>query len=192
MVHIGPMDDDRLYRNISISYDVTVPMDTQVHARSGSGSQTITDVSGPIDVATGSGSVTLRGIERDVRAQTGSGGITLVQAGEADVDVQTGSGGIEVRGARRALRARTGSGSIELEGRPAADWNVETGSGGIRIDFPDDSAFALNVRTGSGSISTTHPLTIAGSASRNRLNGTVRGGGARVDLSTGSGSVGID
>ena len=39
VVRVGPMaDDDRLYRNISISYDVTVPMETRVQSRSGSGS----------------------------------------------------------------------------------------------------------------------------------------------------------
>ena len=227
MVRVGPMDGDRLYRDISISYDVTVPMDTRVQSRSGSGSQAISDLAGPVDVVTGSGSVKLRAIQGDVRASTGSGSVQIddvggffgrtgsggirasqvrgavdaragsghlavTQVGEADVTVETGSGGIEVSGARRALHARAGSGSIELEGRPAGDWRVETGSGGIRIDFPDDSAFALNVRTGSGSINTTHPLTVVGSVSRNRVTGTVRGGGANVDLSTGSGSVGIN
>ena len=227
MIRVGPVEDDRLYRNISISYDVTVPMETRVESRTGSGSQTITDLAGPVDLSTGSGGVVLRGIQGDVRASTGSGsmqiedvagfvghtgsgGITanrvrgavqaragsghidVEQTGEADVDVETGSGGIDVSGARRALRARAGSGTIEVEGRPAGNWNVETGSGGIRIDLPEDSAFELNVRTGSGSINTTHPVTVAETTSRTRLRGTVRGGGARVDLSTGSGSVQVE
>jgi DUF4097 and DUF4098 domain-containing protein YvlB len=226
-VHVGPVDNDRLYRNISISYDVTVPTETVVRARTGSGSQTITGLSGPVDVSTGSGGVTLRGIQREVRASTGSGGmqiedvgsfagrtgsggitasavrgavdarsgsghIDVRQTGEADVSVVTGSGGIDVSGARRAVHARAGSGTIEIEGRPAGNWDVETGSGGIRIDFPEDSAFDLNVRTGSGSINTTHPLAVPGAISRNRVQGTVRGGGSRVDLSTGSGSVRIE
>jgi hypothetical protein len=61
-VRVGPMDGDRLYRDISISYDVTVPMETPVQSRSGSGSQTISDLAGPVDVVTGSGSVKLRAI----------------------------------------------------------------------------------------------------------------------------------
>jgi hypothetical protein len=226
-VRVGPVGDDRLYRNISISYDVTVPMETRLQSRTGSGGQTITGLSGPVDASTGSGGVVVRSIQSDVRAstgsgsmqiedvggfigRTGSGGITasavrgavdarsgsghidVRQTGEADVSVVTGSGGIDVTGARRAVHARAGSGTIELEGRPAGNWDVETGSGGIRIDFPEDSAFDLNVRTGSGSINTTHPLALLGAISRNRLQGTVRGGGARVDLSTGSGSVRIE
>ena len=226
-VRIGPVGDDQLFRNISISYDLTVPMETIVRARTGSGSQTITGLSGPVDASTGSGGLVLRTIQRDVRAssgsgtmqiedvgnflgrtgsgqimasavrgavdaRSGSGHIDVTQTGEADVAVETGSGGIDVSGARRALRARAGSGTIAAEGRPAGNWDVETGSGGVRIDFPEDSAFDLNVRTGSGSISTTHPLVASDANSRNRLRGTVRGGGPRVDLSTGSGSVQID
>ena len=191
-IRVGPDGDDSLFRNISISYDVTVPMETRVQSRTGSGSQTISDVTGPVEAGTGSGSLQLRGIGSEVRASSGSGHIEVVQTGDADVDVRTGSGGIDVSGARRALRARTGSGTIEIEGRPASDWEIETGSGGIRIDLPDDSAFDLNVRTGSGSINTSHPLALIGTVSRNRLRGTVRGGGARVDLSTGSGPVRID
>jgi hypothetical protein len=226
-IRIGPVQDDPVYRNISISYDVTVPMETSVQSRTGSGRQSISDLSGPVDVSTGSGDIVLKAIRSDVRASTGSGsvqiedvgslfgragsgGITaaavrgaidartgsgridVAQAGEADVDVQTGSGGIDVSGARRALRARAGSGTIDIEGRPAARWDVETGSGGIRINLPDDSAFDLNVRTGSGSINTTHPLALVGALSRNRLRGTVRGGGSLVELSTGSGSIQID
>jgi DUF4097 and DUF4098 domain-containing protein YvlB len=226
-IRIGPVQDDRLYRNISISYDVTVPMETSVHSRTGSGSQTISDISGPVDASSGSGGIALRAIRSDARASTGSGsievqdvgsffgragsgGITaetvrgaidartgsgridVAQTGEADVNVETGSGGIDVSGARRALHARAGSGTIEIEGRPVAGWNVETGSGRIRIDFPEDSAFELNVRTGSGSINTAHPLALVGTLSRNRLRGTVRGGGSLVDLSTGSGSIQIE
>ena len=121
-----------------------------------------------------------------------AGHIDVRQTAEADISVVTGSGGIHLSGARRAVHARAGSGTIEIEGRPAGKWDIETGSGGIRIDFPEDSAFNLNVRTGSGSINTTHPLAVVRSMSRNRVQGTVRGGGARVDLSTGSGSVRIE
>src|SRR5688572_7337476 len=74
-IRIGGTRDDSLFRNVSISYDVTVPMDTQVQAHTGSGSQTISDVDGPIDASTGSGRLTLRNIRSDVRASTGSGGI---------------------------------------------------------------------------------------------------------------------
>jgi len=209
-IRVGRSGDDSLFRNVSISYEVTVPMDTRVQSHTGSGSQTISDLDGPIDASTGSGRLTLRNIRGDVRASTGSGGIQaeaiggsfvgragsgridVSQMGEADVTVSTGSGGIGVKGARRSLRARAGSGSIELEGRPAGNWDVETGSGGVRIDFSEDSAFELNARTGSGSINMTHPISLVDSRSRTRLRGTVRGGGSRVDLSTGSGSIQID
>jgi len=54
-----------------------------------------------------------------------------------------------------------------------------------------NAAFALTVHTGSGSIHTTQPLMVQGSLSRHNLQGTVRGGGNSVTISTGSGSVQI-
>lgn len=227
-IRIGRIQDDSLYRNITISYDVSVPPDTRVQSQTGSGGQTIDNLAGPLDVSTGSGSVMIRNIGNNVRASTGSGTIDVedvsggffgrtgsgsitaqrvrgavdvrtgsgrvdvTQTAEADVDVATGSGSINVRGARRALRVRAGSGSLDLEGRPGQNWNVETASGGVRIDFADDSAFALNASTASGAITTSHPLTVLDPSSRRRLRGTVRGGGPSVDVSTASGSIRVE
>jgi hypothetical protein len=227
-IRIGHVDDDRLFRNITISYDVSVPPDTRGRSHTGSGGQTLENFSGPLDVAAGSGHLVIRHIGSDVRASTGSGAIQIediggnvvgrtgsgsitaqrvggavdvhtgsgrvevTQTAEADVEVVTGSGSIGVRGARRAVRARAGSGRIDLEGRPGQNWDIESASGSVRIDFADDAAFELNARTASGGITTDHPLTVLESTSRRRLRGTVRGGGAKVDVSTASGSIHIE
>jgi hypothetical protein len=50
----------------------------------------------------------------------------------------------------------------------------------------------LEARTGSGGVSTDHPLTIQGSIDRNRLSGQVRGGGSLITARTGSGGIRID
>jgi hypothetical protein len=69
---------------------------------------------------------------------------------------------------------------------------MKTGSGDVRLGLPEDAAFTLDVHTGSGGIHTTHPITINGTRGRNRLEGTVRGGGPTVLIRTGSGSVTIN
>lgn len=226
-IRIGHVQDDQLFRNISISYVVTAPAATQVRSHTGSGSQDIDNLDGPVAVTAGSGRIVVRHVGREVRASTGSGAIEaedvgsligrtgsgsitaqgvrgavdartgsgrvdVTQTADAGVDVVTASGGIEVRGARQALRAQAASGSIDVEGRPGEDWEVQSASGSIRIDFAEDSAFALDARTASGGISTSHPLTLIGSASRRQLRGTVRGGGPTVRVSTASGSIDIE
>jgi DUF4097 and DUF4098 domain-containing protein YvlB len=227
-IRIGYSQDERLFRNISISYDVSVPSDARVQSHTGAGNQSIERLGGPLEVSSGSGNLVIRFIGGDVQASTGSGDIGLEEVGgnlvgrtgsgsitadgvrgsvdartgsgrvsvnqtaEADVEIITGSGGIEVRGAHRGLRVRTGSGSIALQGHPGQDWDVESGSGSVTIDFADDSAFELNARAASGGITTRHPVTVLGASSGRQLRGTVRGGGARVDVSTGSGSIRVE
>ena len=182
-------------RRISISYEVVVPPTTQVLARTGSGSLLVEGVTGPIDAQTGSGNVELTAVGGDsdsaLRARTGSGSVELTAVG-GDAEVRTGSGSIRIDGVDAALRARTGSGRIRVDGSPGGEWDLDTGSGGIRIDLPDDAAFELDARTGSGAVRTEHPVAVEGEMRRGRLRGTVRGGGPRVTLRTGSGGITID
>ena len=95
-------------------------------------------------------------------------------------------------GLRGRMRAHAGSGSIKVEGQPAGDWNIDSGSGGISLRLPPDASFELNARSSSGGIHTNHPIEARGSLSRNSLQGRVRGGGPRLDLSTGSGTIRLE
>ena len=172
VITVGDTQDDPKYRHISISYELIVPADTRIYSRTGSGDQTI-------------GSVTA-----GVRAQTGSGDIRIDNIG-GGLHAQTGSGDIRVKSKGGAIRAQTGSGSVDLTQVEEADVDVHTGSGDVDLRVPGHAAFHLSARTGSGSIDTSHPIEVEGNRRRNRLEGTVRGGGSRVAISTGSGSIRI-
>jgi len=77
------------YRNISVDYEITVPVDTTVRSRSGSGNQTIEGTKGNADVQTGSGDVKLARLNGEIRLQTGSGNI---RAREISGSVKGGTG----------------------------------------------------------------------------------------------------
>jgi hypothetical protein len=189
-IRIGRVRDNDLYRNISISYEVTVPEDTRVRSRVGSGRQTISHLRGPVDVSTGSGSVRVGQVTGDVQATTGSGSIDIEDAG-GRLEARTGSGTIAIAGVRRMVRARTGSGGIRIEGQPLDAWDLQTGSGGIDMRVMGETPFDLDARSGSGGIESTQPVSGVGATSRRRLQGRVRGGGAPVQLVTGSGGIRI-
>lgn len=172
VIRIGDTNDDPMYRNVSISYELVVPANTRVHAQTGSGSQTIGSVDGP------------------VHAQTGSGSIRIQRTG-GSLHAQTGSGNIEANSVGGEVHAQTGSGNVEVTQVSRADVTVQTGSGSVTLTLPQDAAYTLNARTGSGSISTAQPLTVQGRLGRNHLTGTVRGGGNMVHVRTGSGSIDI-
>ena len=172
VIRLGDTQNDPMYRNVAISYELVVPANTQINAQTGSGSQTIGSVDGA------------------VRAQTGSGSIRVERAG-GSLHAQTGSGNIEADSVGGEVRAQTGSGSVEVTQIVRADVNVQTGSGSVSLSLPPDAAYTLNAQTGSGSITTSQPLTVQGRVRRNHVTGTVRGGGNTVNVRTGSGSIAI-
>ena len=172
VIRIGDTNDDPIYRNVAISYEIEVPANTRINSQTGSGSQTIGSLDGP------------------VRAQTGSGSIKIVRAG-GSLHAQTGSGNIEADAVGGEVHAQTGSGSIDVRQTARADVNVQTGSGSVTLTLPPDAAYTLNAQTGSGSISTAQPLTVQGRVRRNHVTGTVRGGGNNIQVRTGSGSIDI-
>ena len=227
-IRLGEITDPELRRNVSISYQITVPMNTRVRSRSGSGSITIDSIQGPVEARTGSGDVRLgkiagaanaetgsgsievlgasqglsartgsgsveaRDLSGVVQAHTGSGRIRVAYSGAGDGDFSTGSGGITVAGARGRVRAHAGSGSVEIEGNPSGDWAIDSGSGGITLRLPPGASFDVNARSSSGGIHTNHPIESTGKLSRNSLQGRVRGGGPRLELHTGSGSIRLE
>lgn len=171
-IRIGQVADNPTYRNVRIGYEITVPAATRVHSVVGSGGQTIRHVQGPVDAVAGSGGVRVEDTGGDVRATAGSGGLRLT-------------------GVRGAVRALAGSGGIRIEGRPIAAWNLHAGSGGITVSVDDETPFNLDANAESGGISSDQPVTVVGVSDKHRLQGRVRGGGASVDVATGSGGIRI-
>ncbi len=147
-IRIGHIEDRDLRRNISISYEIVVPVETELRAATGSGSQTIDGVRGPVRAATGSGRLTLSNIGDEVRATTGSGRIELSSI-QGSVRATTGSGGIRATGVAGAFDATTGSGGVRLEQTGPGDVEVTTGSGTIELNGVRG---ALRASTGSGGI----------------------------------------
>ena len=191
-----------------------------VDASTGSGGIDLTGVASDARLQTGSGGISVNNVAGQVRAHTGSGSITgdglggmssvnssaklqgkalpLVSGGNSTassgnyLDFETGSGSIHLQNVSGELKARTGSGNIEAQGRQTGDWNMHTGSGGIRVRLPENSKFNLMAHTSSGSVNTDFPITVQGTINRHELSGAVNGGGPRLELHTGSGSIHIE
>lgn len=147
-VRIGHLEDRELTRNVSISYELVAPVETRLRSRTGSGSQTVEGIRGPVEASTGSGGLTITNIGDEVRASTGSGGIRL-EAVKGRVRAATGSGGIRGTGIAGPVVADAGSGSVRLEQTAAGGAEVRTGSGSVEISGVRGP---LRVRSGSGNV----------------------------------------
>jgi len=166
-IRIGHIDDPELKRNISISYEITVPENTELRASSGSGEQSISDINGPAEVTTGSGSLKLSRIGSGARAHTGSGNIDI-DGVRGSVYARTGSGSIRAVGIAGGFDGQTGSGHLTLEQTSSGSVRAGTGSGGLELRNVKGS---LQAQAGSGDV---------------RVDGEATGGWV---VHTGSGSV---
>ena len=147
-IRIGHITDHELERNIAISYEVVVPVETRLRSQSGSGSLTIEGIRGPVDASTGSGGLTINNIGDEVKASTGSGSIR-VDGVKGKVRASTGSGGIRGTGIAGPVVASTGSGGVRLEQTASGGAEVKTGSGSIELSGVKGP---LRAHSGSGSI----------------------------------------
>jgi len=208
-IRIGHNLPEDVKRHVSIDYEITVPPDTSLQARSGSGNIGVDGVRSTVETETGSGDIRLHDIGSKLRAQTGSGNIRAesvaapfwaqtgsgdIEAGltgSGDVDVHTGSGTIRIRGIKGGVRARAGSGNIETDGSVTGPWQLHSGSGNVTLAVGSGNGFNLDVHTGSGTIHSDLPITVQGSLGKHELKGTVQGGGPDVEVSTGSGDVDV-
>ncbi len=147
-IHIGRISDPELRRNVAISYDITVPPQTQLRSHTGSGNQNVEGIKGPADAETGSGGVTMANIGGQVRAHTGSGNIELDDI-QGAVQAEAGSGSIRATRIAGAFDGHTGSGRITLLQAAQGDVRAEAGSGNIELDGVKGG---LRAGTGSGSL----------------------------------------
>ncbi|MPZ20209.1 MAG: DUF4097 family beta strand repeat protein [Luteitalea sp.] len=164
-------------------------VDGSVRADTGSGSVTLEAIGQAAEASTGSGSIEARGVGTDLDASTGSGRIVATLQGKGTVRAHTGSGSVDISGVNGAADVNSSSGGIRVDGDPSGDWKMHAASGSIVIDVPDEAAFRIDARSSSGSITVDHPLTVQGTVGRKTLQGTVRGGGSLLALSTASGSI---
>ena len=132
VVRIGRIDDEELRNGVSVSYEVIVPASSVLRSRSGSGSQRIEGVEGPVEASSGSGSIAVRRSGGRVRTNTGSGGITADAVG-GDFEASSGSGSITGTGIGGAITVHTSSGHIELTQSGSGDVDASSSSGGVRV-----------------------------------------------------------
>jgi hypothetical protein len=200
-------------RNISVDYEISVPADTTIRTRSGSGDQTIEGTHGNVDTQTGSGDVRLANLTGEIRLQTGSGNIRARQisgpvrggTGSGDVEIEeiaagdielhTGSGNINARGVQGGFHGETGSGDVTAEGSQSGTWDIRTGSGNVHVRLPANAAFDADISTSSGSLDVGTPIemTVQGRVGdmHKQIHGKVHGGGPLLRVRTGSGDIHI-
>ena len=188
-IRIGEITDQSLRNGVTITYEIAVPVATQLKSRVGSGNETVGAIAGPVDVTSGSGDLKIGPVQSGATLSTGSGDIMLLGA-SGEIAMKTGSGDVKADHVRGHVTAKTGSGSITLDGQPDRDWTITAASGDVNLRLPSDARFSLDAHTASGDVQVQHALDNV-QRTRHQVSGTANGGGARVAITTASGSVSV-
>lgn len=160
-----------------VQIDIHMPREGKIALRTGDGRISVNHLKGEMDLYTGDGRVEVEDVDGELRARTGDGSIRV--AGRFDgVDVTSGDG-------RVSLTVRPGS-------RVARSWDVRTSDGSVNLEIPADLAADLDLHTGDGHITLNLPLTVEGKFNNQDVHGKLNGGGNRLVVHTGDGSITVD
>jgi DUF4097 and DUF4098 domain-containing protein YvlB len=128
-----------------------------------------------------------------VRVGTTNGAIKLDRL-KGDITAETTNGSITGTGLSGRVKAGTTNGGIDMDLDTVGQGGVslETTNGGVELTVPKATAATISARLANGSIHTSNlAVQSQGETSRRRLDGTINGGGERIDVETTNGSITI-
>lgn len=192
---------------MSISFIVYVPKNSVVKGVTSGGSVAAENLNGTVELRTSGGTVRLTGISGAVEARTSGGAININDV-NGSIDARTSGGSIRATNAHGIINLRTSGGSITVTDC-SGQVDARTSGGSIRADLEEVSE-SLNLRTSGGSITMTVPggrgynldlagsgvraelVNFSGTSERNRIRGTVHGGGPEISARTSGGMVRVN
>jgi DUF4097 and DUF4098 domain-containing protein YvlB len=192
---------------ISVSFKVYLPKNGVVKGSTSGGGVAAENLNGEVELRTSGGSVRLNGISGTVDARTSGGSITINDV-NGSLDARTSGGSIRASGAHGTINLRTSGGSIRIEDC-SGQVDAHTSGGSITANLEEVSE-RLNLRTSGGSITMAIPggrgynldlsgsgvradlVNFSGTSERNRIRGTVHGGGPEITASTSGGTVRVN
>ncbi len=128
-----------------------------------------------------------------VQVGTTNGAIKLDRL-SGDISAETTNGGITGTSLSGRVKASTTNGAIDmdLDALGQGGVSLETTNGGVELTIPRSAAATISARLANGSINASDlPVQASGETSRRRLDGTLNGGGERIDVETTNGSITI-
>ncbi len=203
--------------NRGASFTIRVPREIEIElVETSNGRVRMEDVDGNARLRTSNGGVRISNVTGDIEARSSNGPIELAQY-SGSANLRTSNGAITAEGIRGYLEAETSNGSINarvedldsgrplrlrssngsltltLDEVPTTDIIATTSNASITVRAPAELAARLQADTSNASVSSDFDVTEeAGSNRKNRLIGTIAGGGSLIDLDTSNASIRLE
>lgn len=184
--------DVKRYAGVSIDYTIELPRNSEVSTTVASGSQTISDLQGPVKIDSASGSISVGKIDRSVQVNSASGSITAQDLGEdfrassasgcvsatnvkGDVRIHALSGSMNIAAPGARVEAGTTSGTVEIAGA-GNDVNAHSVSGRVAVRGNPSASSYWNLKTTSGSVEVDVPRSANFHLSAQAVSGDIHAG----------------
>ena len=170
---------------ISISYNICVPVACATHLNTSGGGISISNLKGEQHFSTSGGGLEVKGLTGKIHGRTSGGGIEVSDSKE-DIDLETSGGGIEAKNCSGQIHLNTSGGSIELTGL-SGNIKATTSGGNIEAEKINGD---LVTHTSGGNISMTSMSgSLEASTSGGNIDIEILETGKYVKLNNSGGSV---
>jgi len=184
--------DADVRRFSGVEFELLVPENSRVEARTSNGAIYISSVQGRLTLDTSNGAIDVREVIGDVRADTSNGRIQVVDV-IGDIHADTSNGEIRIERVIGSVDTDTSNGSITFAGTPSPGsfYRLDTSNGSIDVRIPADASIHVDADTSSGSIRSNLPL-IGDTEGDNWSADLNAPANIQFDLSTSNGSIRIN
>ena len=161
----------------------------RVDGRTSGGSIKVNNQQGPADLHTSGGSISVSNSDGDVIARTSGGSIRLENIA-GSMNASTSGGSIKINGTADKVKASTSGGGINVNVSELSEaLELRTSGGSINASIPDNLGLDLDLRAGRVNAPVKN---FTGEAKKNRVSGSMNGGGIPVTMTTSGGSINVD
>jgi Putative adhesin len=181
---LGPVNAVTNKGDIKAAY-----ISNQLEARVGAGNLDLQVIGGYVHAIASAGNISCSRLSQGVSAETGDGDISLTVVGPSIAIVKEGKGRIEVGGARDSLTGSTDKGDLHVKAVPHQNWQLRSQSGDVRLELPPSAKFELEASTDSGRLQFDRDDITGPQESVLQFSEPINGGGKRVVVHTGSGTI---
>lgn len=201
--------------NMGVKYTLSIPRKAILERiTSSNGSVRVAQIEGSGRIKTSNGSVRASDFKGNIDIATSNGAVELdVFSGGAII--RTSNGSIKARGVKGYFDADTSNGSVDAHiveassGKPVrvessngrinlqidtlkdSDVQASTSNSSLTVKLPASLNARIKASTSNASIESEYDLTVKGTISKSRLEGTIGSGGPLLDLHSSNGSIRI-
>lgn len=181
-------------RSVSVSFNVTVPNQTNLQLTTHNGALKIKNLTGQLNGKTHNGKVTAEKISGTAKLKTHNGRIVCKEVA-GNTQLQTHNGSVICEEVSGDIKLRTHNGSAKAfystAAPPVCNVSIVTHNGGVSLTAPLNFSAKVEASTHNGSIKTDLPITVIGKVTKRKLTGTIGTGQGKLRLETHNGSIKI-